>query len=153
MNDAHIHLLFTHFPVMGSCFGLLILGSGLILENSTVRKVAYFVLIFSSLLTIPAFISGEGAEEIKEKMAGVSHRVIHEHEENGEIALWLSEIMGILAGIALYLEHTGHRLARYFSLATLIFTLLTFGIMARTANSGGKISHPEIGNKNEIADN
>ena len=144
MNDAHIHLLFTHFPIMGSCFGLLVLGIGLIIDNVTVRKTGYAILVFTALLTIPAFISGEGAEEIKERTEGVSHRLIHEHEENGEIALWLSEVMGILAALAFYAEHTGHRWRRILSIVTLIFTLLTFGVMTRTGNSGGKISHPEI---------
>ena len=152
MNDAHIHLLFTHFPIMGSCFGLLVLGGGLIIDNITVRKTGYVILVFTALLTIPAFISGEGAEEIKEKMEGVSPLLIHEHEENGEIALWLSEVMGILAALAFYAEQTGHRWRRIFSIATLIFNLFTFGVMTKTGNSGGKISHPEIGAQTEIRD-
>jgi len=144
MNDAHIHLLFTHFPIMGSCFGLLVLGSGIIIDNVTVRKTGYAILLFTAILTIPAFISGEGAEEIKEEIEGVSHRLIHEHEENGEIALWMSEVMGILAAVAFYFDHIGHPRRKAFSIVMLIFTLATFGVMTRTGNSGGKISHPEI---------
>ncbi len=144
MTDAHWHLVFNHMPIMGAFFGLLILAAGIFLKQPIIRKTAYCVLIFSSLLTLPAFFTGEGAEEMIEELPGVSHHLIHEHEESAEFALWLSEILGILAFVALYFEQTKHKLAGTLSIVTLIFNLGTFVSMSLVGNSGGEIRHPEI---------
>jgi hypothetical protein len=147
MTEAHWHLLFNHMPIMGSFFGFIILTAGIFMKQPMVRKTAYCVLIFSSLLTLPAFFSGEGAEEMIEELPNISHQLIHEHEESAEFALWLSEILGILAGVSLFLEQTKNKLASLMSILTLILNLGTFASMSFVGNSGGEIRHPEIRNQ------
>jgi hypothetical protein len=146
MNDAHLHLLFNHLPIVGSLIGILILAAGIFLKQVLVRKTAFAVLIFSALVTLPAFFTGEGAEEIVEELPGISHSLIHEHEEAAELALWLSEVLGILALIAFYLEHIQHKLSGMANFFTLIFSIGTFVSFAKTGNTGGEIHHPEISN-------
>jgi len=146
MNDAHLHLLFNHLPIVSSLIGLLILAAGIFLKQGLVRKTAFAVLIFSALVTLPAFFTGEGAEEIVEELPGISHNLIHEHEEAAELALWLSEALGILALIAFYLDHIQHKLSGMANLFTLIFSIGTFVSFAKTGNTGGEIHHPEISN-------
>ena len=147
MNDAHLHLLFNHFPIVGSFISLAILGIGFILKNSTVKKVGLGILIFCAVMTLPAFFTGEGAEEIVEEYPGISHDVIHEHEEVAELALWIGIFAGIFAAFALYFEVVGHKLARIFTLLTLVINLACFIAMARVGNTGGEIRHPEISGK------
>ena len=144
MNDAHLHLLFNHFPIVGSFISLAILGIGFILKNSTVKRVGYGILIFCAVMTLPAFFTGEGAEEIVEEFPGISHDVIHEHEEMAELSLWIGILAGIVAAFALYLEIVGHKLARMFSMLTLLVNLVCFIVMTRVGNTGGEIRHPEI---------
>jgi hypothetical protein len=146
MNDAHLHLLFNHLPIVGSLIGLLILAAGIFLKQPLVRKTAFAVLIFSALVTLPAFFTGEGAEEIVEELPGISHNLIHEHEEAAELALWLSEALGIIALIAFYLEHIQHKFSGMANFFTLIFSIGTFVSFAKTGNTGGEIHHPEINN-------
>lgn len=144
MNDAHLHLLFNHFPIVGSFISLAVLGIAFIINNSTVKKIGYGILIFCAVMTLPAFFTGEGAEEIVEEFPGISHDVIHEHEEMAELSLWIGIISGIVAAFALYFEVTRHKLARVFSLFTLLINLACFIVMARVGNTGGEIRHPEI---------
>ncbi len=146
MNDAHLHLLFNHLPIVGSLIGLLILAAGIFLKQGLVRKTAFAVLIFSALVTLPAFNTGEGAEQIVEELPSISHNLIHEHEEAAELALWLSNGLGILALIAFYLEHIQHKFSGMANLFTLIFSIGTFVSFAKTGNTGGEIHHPEISN-------
>ena len=146
MNDAHLHLLFNHLPIVGSLIGLLILAAGIFFKQPMVRKTAFGVLVFSALVTLPAFFTGEGAEEIVEELPGISHNLIHEHEEAAELALWLSETLGILALIAFYLEHIQHKFSAMANFFTLIFSIGTFVSFAKTGNTGGEIHHPEISN-------
>ncbi len=153
MNDAHLHLLFNHFPIVGTFISLAVLGIGFIINNSTVKKIAYGILIFCAIMTLPAFFTGEGAEEIVEEFPGVSHDVIHEHEEMAELSLWIGIITGIVAAFALYFEVVGHKLARVFSLFALLSNLACFIVMARVGNSGGEIRHPEITGKTSVSTN
>ena len=146
MNDAHLHLLFNHLPIVGSLIGILILAAGIFFKQAMIRKTAFAVLIFSALVTLPAFFTGEGAEEIVEELPGISHNLIHEHEEAAELALWLSEALGILAIIAFYLEHIHHKLSGMANLFALILSIGTFVSFAKTGNTGGEIHHPEISN-------
>ena len=144
MNDAHLHLLFNHMPIVGSLIGILILVAGIFFKQPIVRKTAFGVLVFSALITLPAFFTGEGAEEIVEELPGISHNLIHEHEEAAELVLWLSEILGLIALIAFYLEHVQHKFSAMANFFTLIFSIGTFVSFAKTGNTGGEIHHPEI---------
>ncbi|MEX1188228.1 MAG: hypothetical protein WED33_03155 [Bacteroidia bacterium] len=144
MSEHHLHLLFNHFPIMGSFFGLIILITGMVAGNSIIRKIGYVVLIASALFTLPAFFTGEGAEEVVENLPGIGHDIIHEHEEIAELSLWLAEIMGISAFFSFMLEIRKHRLNLQFSILTLVLSIMCFGSMIRTGNSGGEIRRPEI---------
>lgn len=144
MNQAHIHLLFNHFPIIGSIIAVLVLIVGMILKNQTVRYVAYGLFVFALITTVPTFLTGEGAEEVVEAYPGVSHDVIHEHEESAEAALWLMVISGILAGVVFYLEHSQNQIASKIRIALLAIALVNVLFMARAGNSGGEIRHPEL---------
>jgi uncharacterized membrane protein len=144
MTDAHLHLIVNHLPIVGALFGCIILLAGILFKQPVVKKTAYSLLIFCSLLTLPAFFTGEGAEEMIEHLPGVSENLIHEHEEAAETTLWLSEILGIFAVVALYFEQTRHKLAGIFGILTLVLNLGTFASMSYTGNTGGEIRHPEI---------
>lgn len=144
MNAHHAHLLLNHFPVLGSFIGLLILITGMVVGNHTIRRVGYSVLIGAAVFSLPAFFTGEGAEEVVEKLPGMSHKLIHEHEEMAELALWMAELMGLASLFALLLDLRRHRLALTFSIASLILGILCFAAMIRTGDSGGEIRRPEI---------
>ena len=67
MNEAHLHLTFNHLPIIIPIIGLLIMIGGILLKSEVIKRTAYAVFILGALATIPAFASGEGAEEIAEK--------------------------------------------------------------------------------------
>ena len=39
MNDAHLHLVVNHFPIIGTIFGLGLLIAGLIFKNQTLKNL------------------------------------------------------------------------------------------------------------------
>ena len=49
MNDAHLHMVVNHFPIIGTIFGLGILITGIVLKNKTVKTVAYVLFIIAAL--------------------------------------------------------------------------------------------------------
>ena len=61
---------------------------------------------------------------------------------------WRSSSMLVTGAVALlgfWLFRRGRILTRWFTSSVLIVLLLTGLLMARTANLGGKVRHPEIG--------
>ncbi len=60
------------------------------------------------------------------------------------LALWFLEATGAFSLAGLWQIHRRARMARWNLLAVLIFSLLGVGLMARTGNTGGEISHTEV---------
>ncbi len=94
MNEVHIHLLTNHLPIILPACGISILVAGVILKSEVIKRVGFTVLIGGGLATIPAFISGEGAEDIAEKIVGINETSIEEHEEQAKVFSILSNILG-----------------------------------------------------------
>jgi len=44
MNDAHLHMVVNHFPIIGIIFGLGILISGIALKNDVVKILHTYYL-------------------------------------------------------------------------------------------------------------
>ncbi len=140
MNSIQIHLLLNHLPVIGTLSALLILFFALIRRQEAVRKTGLVVLIVSALFAIPASKSGEEAEELLEEWPGISHDLLHEHEEAAELATPVLLVSGALGLVALFWTQR----AVLFSGLALVIGLLGFGAAARAAHLGGLIRHPEL---------
>ena len=144
MNPAHLHLLLNHIPIVGSLFSLCLLASGILFKSKPVERAGLISLIVVSLLTIPAFLTGEGAEEAVERIVGISDHYMEEHEELAEVALWIMMTTGALALIALAWSFFGSRQSKLLSWVTVLGAAVTFSVMVQVGNHGGKIRHSEI---------
>ncbi|MBI2258373.1 MAG: hypothetical protein HYU67_05685 [Flavobacteriia bacterium] len=147
MNEAHFHLLINHFPIIGIIIGSISLLVAFILKSSTAKKMALWILFFSSVLSIPTFASGEGAEEVVEHLPNFtkqSHHLLHEHEEKAEFFMTFSWILIFLSIITLFLEWKKNKIAKYAVVVTIIFSIVSIVILKEVGTSGGEISHPEI---------
>ncbi|HSQ45288.1 MAG TPA: hypothetical protein VLM44_00050, partial [Lutibacter sp.] len=94
MNEAHFHLVVNHLPIVGILIGILVLLSGFLLKKSEVKITALGIFVFSALASIAAFYSGEGAEEIVERIPGISKTLINQHEESAELFFTVILILG-----------------------------------------------------------
>ena len=74
MNEAHLHLTFNHLPLIAPIIALLIMIGGILLKSEVIKRTAYAIFILGAIMTIPAFVSGEGAEEIAEELQGVDRK-------------------------------------------------------------------------------
>lgn len=143
MNEAQLHLLSNHLPLTLPFIGLLILVISFFVKSSVVRRTGYFILVLGGLFTIPAFFSGEGAEEIAEHM-GKNHDLIHEHEESAETFAYLNYLLALLSAVALWMSWKKNELEKYIFPLILIGGVIISVFALCTGESGGEISHPEI---------
>jgi hypothetical protein len=144
MNAVQLHLWLNHIPIVGAFFGLCLLAYGVFAKNISIERAGLITLILISLAAIPAFLTGEEAEEAVERLPGVSGHYIEEHEHLAETALWVMISTGILSLFALALSFLKKKIARPVALAALLGAMVSFGIMVQAGNHGGKIRHSEI---------
>lgn len=143
MNKAHFHLLLNHVPIIFPIIGLVILLLGFFYKSDVIKRTSFFVLILGAIITIPAFISGEGAEEIVENII-YDHKLIHEHEEMGEKFAILSYLLGIISLVALWLNWKQKASKEKIAILCIIVCMITIFLGQKTGTTGGEIRHNEI---------
>ncbi len=144
MNEAHVHLVTNHLPIIIPFIALVVLLIGLISKSDAVKRTAFFLFILGAISTFPAFESGEEAEEIVEHLAGVSHDLIHEHEEKAELFMVLSYLLGALSLVGLWANWKKKKFANIISYITILFSVVVLYVAKETGTTGGEIRHPEI---------
>lgn len=143
MDGTHFHLVFTHAVVWLAIAGTLMLAWSLIRKSADVRNVALGVILIGSLLAIPVYLTGEEAEHTVEEY-GVSHDIIHDHEESAELTFIFIEILGLAALMALLLGMRRNSTNMIPSIIVLLLGLVVSVMAIQTANLGGEIRHEEI---------
>jgi uncharacterized membrane protein len=144
MNWAHVHLILNHFPVVTSILGLPLYLAAMLRRSDALRRAAFGVFILAGALALPAYFTGEPAEERVGHLPGVTEGDIDRHEESAEIATMIVGAQGALAVGALLLMKRRPGLPGPIAVTLLILSVAGAGLMARTANLGGMIRHGEI---------
>jgi len=151
MNPAHLHLMLNHLPVVGLLFALSLLAWGMLSQASPLLKAGLVSLVAVALLAIPAYLSGDPAEDVAEALPSVTHAIIEEHEEAAKIAFAATLVTGVAALAALVIDLFKSN-ARWTVWPVIVVALLAAGTMAWTANLGGMIRHTEIRNGAPVPD-
>jgi uncharacterized membrane protein len=136
VNGAQLHLALNHLPVVTTLIAALMFGVALALAKDGIRQTALFLLVLAGVAAGAAYLTGEPAEEIVERVVGISKSVIHDHEEAAEFAIVVCGAMGVAAAAALAYERR-RPLPRAANTMLLIASLSTAGILLRTAHLGG----------------
>ncbi|MGA9637762.1 hypothetical protein [Flavobacterium sp.] len=144
MNDAHLHLMVNHFPILGLIFGFGILISGLVFRNNGIKNTAYSLFVVSAIFAFLSMYTGEGAEELVEDMPNIGHHIIHEHEEYAEKLALILYVLGALSIYGFYLNVKTHSRARLVSIIILFVAGIGLIFALKTGTSGGEVRHTEI---------
>lgn len=144
MNSALVHLLTTHLPVLGILFTSLLMLYGLIRKSNELKRAALIGYILTALTGIPAYLSGEEAEEMAEGLPGVTEQYIEEHEDFAKLSFIGVEIIGLISLVGLYASRKNANMIHTFSKGVILPSMVVVGMMAWTAHLGGMIRHTEI---------
>ncbi len=144
MNDAHLHLVVNHFPIIGTILGLGILVIGIILKNNTVKSTAYALFVVAAVFAAFSMGTGEGAEELVEDMPSVGKQIIHEHEEMAEKLAIVLYVLGVISLAGLFLNYKKNSKAQLVSYVVLIVAIVGVFFAQQTGTTGGEIRHTEI---------
>jgi hypothetical protein len=143
MSIVHLHLLLNHVPVVGTLFALLLFAAAIFLRETVSTRFALGFSVAIALVAIAVYFTGEPAEEAVEKLAGVSERIIEQHEEAAELSTIAISMFGGLALVALAIFRK-RKMPRWVGAAAFAGTIVLSALMGWTANLGGQIRHSEI---------
>lgn len=143
MNQAHLHLILVHIPVVLMPTATLLLVFAHLRKQTAIVPTICALFVVASLFAGAGFSLGEGAEEIVEHLPGISEHLIEEHEEAGDVALVLSIIAGVLALATGIICSKFQALQRIALTALFITGAAASFSLGYTAYEGGKIRHPE----------
>jgi len=144
MNDAHLHLVINHFPIIVPIVGMLILLVGFVTKSDVVKRTAFGVFVLGAILTFPAMYTGEGAEDIAENLPGVTDQLIHEHEEKAETFAIVSYILGLVSLLGFWASYKQKSFANWIAIAVIVLGVAGLYLGKMTGTSGGEIRHTEI---------
>lgn len=133
----------NHFPVVLFFFGTAVLILSLLLANPFWRKSACFILFAAAVSSVPAFLSGEGAEHFLEKL-GAPDSLVDPHEKSAKIAFASGVVTGGTAVLTWFLLAAGSRFVRQLSILLGIVSAITAAAYFYTSFQGGRIVHKEL---------
>ena len=150
MTLVHIHLLLNHWPIIGAFIGLGLFLIALATNSDHLKQASLGFFTFLALLAIPTYMSGDVANEVlKTNTPPLPKELIATHQGAAMLGLVFMEITGLAALIGLWQFSRMSRpapgpVARWNSVAVLILSIVTAGLMVSVGNTGGAIHHPEI---------
>jgi len=144
MNEAHVHLIVNHLPMVGVLIGFLVLIAGYLIKSPQVKHTSLGIFIFSAVASVAAFYSGEGAADVVEHISGKSETLMHAHEEYAELFFTMTLILGGVSVFTAFFEYIKFSFAKFGFLAVLLLSITTIVISYYVGTSGGEITHVEI---------
>ena len=144
MNEAHLHMVVNHFPIIGILLGFGVLVAGIVLKNDSVKNTAYCLFIVGAIFAAISMATGEGAEEMVEDMPSVGKHIIHEHEEMAEKLAIVLYVLGVVSILGLYTTIKKHAKAKLVSYLAVTIAVVGIFLGIRTGTTGGEVRHTEI---------
>ena len=144
INGAHLHLLLNHFPILGTLFALGLMLGGIFFKKDLLIRAGLVANVIFALFAIPVYLSGEEAEEVVESIVSINGNALDEHEEQGEIALWVILMGGAISLGTLLASLRSEIISRPLKWINIVIIIFAASVMIRTGLTGGKIRHSEI---------
>ena len=144
MDWTHLHLALNHVPVLGTPFLLGLLVWSWARGQAVTLRFCLWLFIVLAVASVAIKFTGDFAVKKVGALAGFDKALIEQHEQAADQATTGVFVMGIAAAVALFVSRRGRPVPKWSLGLLALMALVTFALMARTANFGGHIRHPEI---------
>ena len=144
MDWVHLHLALNHLPVLGTPFVLLLLLWSWWRKQPVTGRFSLWLFVVLSAASIAVKYTGDFAWEKVQPQPGFDPALVERHEQAADQATTGVFLLGIAAAVALYVSRAGRASPVWARALVAVMAVATCLLMARTANFGGHIRHPEI---------
>ena len=144
MNNAHLHLVVNHLPIIFPIVGVIILLIAIFTKSDVSKRNAYIVFILGAVASVAAMATGEGAEDAIENIQGVSENLMHRHEEAAEIFAGMSYFLGAVSLLGFLTSYRNFSLDKLMPVTILIVGGVSLYFAQEAGRTDGEIRHAEI---------
>ena len=159
MDLTHLHLLLNHVPTVGMLIAMGLFLLALAARRDHLLEASLVLLLGIALVTIPTYVTGNAAAQKICRSStptgpcqdsSVVRAFIDAHEGAAMPAMFMMEFVGAFAWLGLWQYRRAKRVPAWNLAIILILSIATFAAVARAADLGGDIRHPEIRDAGEI---
>lgn len=144
MDWVQLHLALNHVPVIGIPIIVVLLAVGWTRASEDVLRVSLWSLVVLSALAIGIKFTGDfAAEQAAAQFVAVKTHV-ERHEETGDQATTGVFLLGLASALALWLARRRKPIRKWSLALVLVLGIFASLLYARSAHTGGEISHPEL---------
>lgn len=144
MDWVQIHLALNHLPVIGvPLLTLMLLLAWLLKAQQVIRFALWFLLVLAALAIAIKF-TGDFAAEVSSTQLAQVRDLVTLHEEAGDQSTTAVFFLGLAVGVSLFVSRRGKTSPRWALALVLVFGVAATLLYARSAHTGGQISHPEL---------
>ncbi len=145
MNWAHLHLALNHLPVVGVLFVFLLLVLGVCRGSEELKRLA--LQLSAALFAIAMLVRFTGeraAENLPSDSSAEWQQLVQAHEDSADQAVTGMFLLAVFSVAGLFWSRKTRILPAWTMLGAIILCFAVVLLMARSANLGGRIAHPEI---------
>jgi hypothetical protein len=152
MSTTHAHLLLNHVPTVGLVMTIGLFLAGIVARSDPLKRASLVAFVGIGLIAIPTYVTGNAAAETlcvgkaAEPCADsqMSRPLIARHEGAAVLALALIVTTAGFAWLGLWQHRRTQRIAPWNIVVIALLSFVAMGLVARAANMGGEIRHPEV---------
>ena len=144
MNSAQLHLLFTHTPIIGLGFAILLNLVAIIRKSGELQKLSLWCYLVLGVFGLIAYLTGDDAGKIMETYPGITKDIIETHENIALLFFIGLMVTSALSLVGLYITKTKVKFLARFNLYLFIAAILLSILAVKTGSTGGAIRHTEI---------
>lgn len=145
MNWAHLHLALNHLPVVGVLFVFLLLVLGVCRGSEELKRLA--LQLSAALFAVAMLVRFTGeraAENLSSDSSAERQQLVQTHEDSADQAVTGMFLLAVFSVAGLFWSRKTRILPAWTMLGAVILCFVVALLMARSANLGGRIAHPEI---------
>ncbi|WP_428097453.1 hypothetical protein [Candidatus Rariloculus sp.] len=147
----HWHILLTHFPSVGTVFGLGLFLASFYMKSEDLRRASLVIFVLMGLLVIPTYISGAATRWAIGNDPDVSLDLIAVHQDMALFAFIFVALTGCLSWFALWQYRRFSKPHPWNLIAILVLSVIAVFGLTQTGNLGGDINHAEIRSAEDVA--
>lgn len=146
MDWVHLHLALNHLPVVGVLFVFLLLALGVCRGSEELKRLALQLSAALFVIAMLVRFTGERAAENlpPDSSAKQQQPLIQAHEDSADQAVTGMFLLAVFSVASLFCSRKTRLLPAWTMLGAMILCFAVVLLMARSANLGGRIAHPEI---------
>lgn len=139
-----IHLALNHIPVVGLPILVMMLLAGWWRKSNEMLRLTLWSLLFLTAAAVAIKFTGDFAAEQSGPRLAAAQNFVTRHEEAGDQVTTAVFFLGLSVATALWLARRGRPVSKWTLLLVVSAGLVTCLLYARSAHTGGQISHPEL---------